>query len=170
MDKLIEKAQKIKLVITDIDGVWTDGIMYYTNDGDFMKAFSTYDGMGAYVLKQLGIPTAIITGEASQIVLKRAEKLKLEDVFIGIKDKLAVFQQLLEKYNLRPEEAAYIGDDINDAEVMSVAGLTASPPNSPALGILKPDFITERRGGEGAFREFAELIISAHKDQNSAEL
>ncbi|HDR05517.1 MAG TPA: acylneuraminate cytidylyltransferase [Candidatus Marinimicrobia bacterium] len=163
MDKLIEKAKKIKLVITDIDGVWTNGIMYYTNDGDFMKAFSTYDGMGTYILKQIDIPTAIITGEASQMVLKRAEKLKLEDVFIGVMDKLAVFEQLLEKYGLMPEETAYIGDDINDAEVMSVAGLTACPPNSPALGILKPDFITERRGGEGAFREFAELIISAQQ-------
>lgn len=161
MDPLIEKAQKIKLVITDIDGVWTDGKMYYTADGDVMKAFSTYDGMGTYLLKQVNIPTAIITGEPSEVVIRRAEKLQLEDVFIGVKDKLDIFHQLMAKYKVEPEEIAYIGDDVNDAEVMSLAGLTASPPNSPALGMLLPDFITERRGGEGAFREFAELILSA---------
>lgn len=155
------KAQKIKLVMTDIDGVWTDAKMYYTADGEYMKAFSTYDGMGTYLLHQAGIPTAIVTGENSLPVLARAEKLKLKDVFIGVKDKLLVLDQLLEKYSLQPFEVAYIGDDVNDYEVMQVVGFTASPSNTPAFHILQPDILLERAGGEGAFREFADLILAA---------
>lgn len=158
---LLIKAQRIKLVITDIDGVWTDGKMYYTAEGEFMKAFSTYDGMGTYLLKQAGIPTAIITGEDSQPVVARAKKLSLEDVFIGVKDKLAILEALLDKHGLLPEEVAYIGDDVNDYAVMQVAGLTASPSSTPAFHILQPDILLERAGGDGAFREFADLILSA---------
>jgi len=160
---LLEKARKIKLVVTDIDGVWTDAKMYYTADGEFMKAFSTYDGMATYLLKQVGIPTAIITGEDSPPVAARAKKLKLDDVYIGIKDKLAVLEELLDKYHLSAEQVAYIGDDVNDYTVMQVAGLTASPSSTPAFHILQPDILLDRVGGDGAFREFADLIITAQK-------
>lgn len=160
---LVKKAQKIKLVVTDIDGVWTDAKMYYTKDGEFMKSFSTYDGMATYLLKQAGIPTAIITGENSLPVAARAKKLKLDDVFLGIKDKLEVLEQLLEKYGLQAQEVAYIGDDVNDYTVMQVAGLTASPSTTPVFHILQPDILLERGGGDGAFREFADLILAARK-------
>jgi len=163
-DSLKAKAQKIKLVVTDIDGVWTDAKMYYTADGEFMKSFSTYDGMATYILKQAGIPTAIITGENSAPVAARAKKLKIEDVFLGIQDKLEVFEGLLEKYDLKAEEVAYIGDDLNDYVVMQVAGLTASPASTPAFHILKPDILLDRVGGDGAFREFADIIL-ASQDQ-----
>ena len=155
------KAAKIKLMVTDIDGVWTDARMYYSADGEIMKAFSTYDGMGTYLLQKAGIPTAIISGEDSAPVATRARKLKLEDVFLGIDDKLKVFETLLDKYKLTPEQIAYIGDDINDYTVMQVAGLTASPSSTPAFHILKPDILLDRAGGDGAFREFADLILAA---------
>ena len=161
--ELVARAKKIKLVVTDIDGVWTDAKMYYTADGELMKAFSTYDGMGTYLLKQAGIPTAIISGENSLPVAARAKKLKLEDVFLGIKDKLEVLKQLLDKYDLHADEVAYIGDDVNDYEVMQVAGLTASPSSTPAFHILKPHILLDRAGGDGAFREFADLILSSRK-------
>jgi len=157
--QLREKISRIKLMITDIDGVWTDGTMYYTAEGDFMKAFSTYDGYGVFLLKEKGIPTAIITGEDTEIVRQRAKKLNINEVYVGIKDKMLVLRELLEKYALQPENIAYIGDDVNDIEIMHSVGLTASPPNSPILNLLNPDIVTERRGGEGAFREFAALIM-----------
>lgn len=161
--KFRNKINKIKLVVTDIDGVWTDGKMYYTGKGDFMKAFSAYDGYGVQILREAGIPTAIITGEASEIVRRRAEKLKIMDVFIGIKDKMAVLRSLMEKYELELQQIAYIGDDLNDVECIRNAGFTAAPPNSPIISLLDPDMITERQGGEGAFREFANAIL-AHRD------
>ena len=160
---LVEKARKIKLVVTDIDGVWTDAKIYYTNDGEYMKSFSYYDGMGTALLSAAGIPTAIITGENSAPVAARAKKLKIVDVFLGVEDKLEVFESLLEKYKLIPSQVAYIGDDINDYAVMQVAGLTASPSNTPSFHILKPDVLLERAGGDGAFREFADLILAARK-------
>ncbi|MCF6239433.1 MAG: hypothetical protein L3J79_11610 [Candidatus Marinimicrobia bacterium] len=159
--ELKAKAGKIKLVVTDIDGVWTDAKMYYNAEGEVMKAFSTYDGMATYLLNKVGIPTAMISGEDSPSVAARAKKLKLDDVFLGIKDKLIVFETLLEKYDLTPDQVAYIGDDVNDYIVMQVAGLTASPASTPAFHILKPDILLDRVGGDGAFREFADLIIAA---------
>jgi len=160
---IVKRGRKIKLMVTDIDGVWTDAKMYYTSDGEYMKAFSTYDGMATYLLKQAGIPTAIITGENSQPVAARARKLKLDDVFLGIKDKLEVLEQLLEKYELNADEVAYIGDDVNDYEVMQVVGLTASPSSTPAFHILKPHILLDRAGGDGAFREFADLILASRE-------
>ena len=158
---LREKAARIKLVVTDIDGVWTDARMYYTAEGEVMKAFSTYDGMAVPLLKQAGVVTAIITGENSGPVAARAKKLAIEDVHLGISDKLEVFEALLDKYGLSAEEAAYIGDDVNDFTVMQVAGLSASPSNTPAFHILKPDLLLERAGGDGAFRELADIILAS---------
>jgi len=160
-DSLREKASRIKLIVTDIDGVWTDAKMYYTTEGELMKAFSTYDGMAVYLLKQAGIPTAIITGENSGPVAARARKLQIEDVHLGISDKLEVFESLLEKYKLSAEEVAFIGDDVNDYSVMQVAGLSAAPSNTPVFHILKPDLLLERSGGEGAFRELADIILAS---------
>jgi YrbI family 3-deoxy-D-manno-octulosonate 8-phosphate phosphatase len=157
------KARKIRLVVTDIDGVWTDAKVYYSEHGETLKAFSYYDGMATALLTQAKIRTAIITGENSKPVARRAEKLKIEDVFLGVEDKLEVFESLLVKYNLTPDEVAYIGDDVNDYTVMQVAGLTASPSNTPAFHILKPDILLSRAGGDGAFREFADLIIASQQ-------
>lgn len=162
-EELLKKARKIKLVITDIDGVWTDAKIYYSDSGEFMKAFSYYDGMGTALLTKMNIKTAIITSEDSPQVAKRAEKLKIEDVFLGAHDKLEAFESLLTKYNLHPSEVAYIGDDVNDFSPMQVAGLCASPANTPAFHILKPDILLSRSGGDGAFREFADLIIASQR-------
>ncbi len=162
-EQLQSKASRIKLVVTDIDGVWTDAKIYYSSEGEVLKAFSYYDGMATALLSQANIRTAIITSENSQPVAQRAKKLKILDVFLGVQDKLEVFEALLDKYQLQPSEAAYIGDDINDYTVMQVAGLTAAPSNTPAFHILKPDILLSRAGGDGAFREFADLIIASQK-------
>lgn len=162
-EQIQSKARKIKLIVTDIDGVWTDAKMYYSPSGETMKAFSTYDGMAAWLLRKSGIPVVIVTGENSPIVAARAAKLKIEDVHLGIMDKLTVLEGLLDKYKLNAEEVAYIGDDVNDLECMRVVGLTACPANTPVFHLLQPDILLERSGGDGAFREFADIILAAQE-------
>jgi len=165
MNDLNKKAKKIKLIATDIDGVWTDSKMYYTADGAFMKSFSTYDGMGADLLIKNDFIVAMITSEYENIdiLLSRAKKLNIEEVYTHEKNKLSRINYLAEKYNLKSENIAYIGDDINDLEVLKFVGLSAAPPNSPILNYFNPDFITNRKSGMGSFRDLAELIMNSQK-------
>tara|TARA_B100001029_G_C15059951_1_gene457532 strand:- start:666 stop:1154 length:489 start_codon:yes stop_codon:yes gene_type:complete len=160
MKKIIQKAKKIKLIGTDIDGVWTDARMYVTPDGEWMKAFSTYDGMATSLLNDKGIITAILTGENSGAVLSRAKKLNIKDVYVDEHEKLKRMIYLTKKYNISMNEVAFIGDDYNDLELLEAVGLSALSGNSPIINKFKPDYITERHGGNGAFREFADLILS----------
>ena len=161
MDNLIEKASKIKLVGTDIDGVWTDSRMYVTPEGEWMKAFSTYDGMATSMLKDKGIIVAILTGENSDIVLTRAKKLDIDEVYVDEHEKLKRLTYLTKKYEISMDEVAFIGDDVNDLEVLNVVGLSAMAGNSPILDQFSPDYVTTRHGGNGAFREFADIILNA---------
>ena len=157
----IKKAKNIKAVATDIDGVWTDSGMYYTSSGEKMKCFSTYDGMGVQLLRKIGVPTIILTSENSEIVLRRAEKLQIEKVYINEKEKLNKMIQICKDLNISMAEIAYIGDDLNDLELLEEVGLSAMPPNSPILNLFSPDYLTEKSGGQGAFREFIDQIIQA---------
>ena len=161
MDNLIEKAKKIKLVGTDIDGVWTDSKMYVTPDGEWMKAFSTYDGMATAMLKEKGIIVAILTGENSDIAIARAEKLQIDKVYVDEHEKLKRLIYLTKKYKITMDEVAYIGDDVNDLEVLKAVGFSALAGNSPIQDQFTPDYVTTRHGGNGAFREFADIILNA---------
>ena len=160
-NKFVEKSKKIKVIATDIDGVWTNSGMYYTSSGEKMKCFSTYDGMGVQLLREIGIPTIILTSENSEIVLRRAEKLQIEKVYINEKEKLNKMIQICKDLNISMAEIAYIGDDLNDLELLEEVGLSAMPPNSPILNLFSPDYLTEKSGGQGAFREFIDQIIQA---------
>ena len=163
MDKILQKAKKIKLIATDIDGVWTDSKMYYTNEGVFMKAFSTYDGMAADLLLKHNFIIAMITSEYenTDILKARANKLKIKEVYINEHHKLKRLEYLTNKYELKRENIAYIGDDLNDLAALQYAGVSATPQNAPILDFFEPDLITEKKGGEGAFRELANLIFKA---------
>ena len=162
MNEEIFKRQSkiIKLVGTDIDGVWTNARMYYSADGDFLKGFSTYDGMAVQLLRENGIPTAILTSENSDIVKRRADKLKIPYVYIGEKDKLSRLTYLCKRLDISLENVAYIGDDLNDLEVLRKVGISAMPSSSPILSQFTPHLITSRAGGHGAFREFVDTILS----------
>ena len=152
-----------KLVITDIDGVWTDGGMYYDNEEVELKKFNTSDSAGVLFLKLLNIPVAIITGENTKIVKRRAEKLQIEHLFMGVSDKILVANQLCEKLDVSMNEVAYIGDDINDLELLEAAGTSASPANAPDYIKNIVQIKLDKNGGDGAFREFVErLIMNAH--------
>ncbi len=161
MDNLTKIARKIKLVGTDIDGVWTDSKMYVTPEGEWMKAFSTYDGMATTMLKEKGIIVAILTGENSDVVIARAEKLQIDEVYVDEHEKLKRLTYLTKKYDITMDEVAYIGDDVNDLEVLKAVGFSALAGNSPIQDQFTPDYVTTRHGGNGAFREFADIILNA---------
>ena len=158
-----DKAKAIKVVATDIDGVWTDSGMYYTSSGEKMKCFSTYDGMAVQLLREIGIPTIILTSENSEIVLRRAEKLQIDKVYINEKEKLNRMHEICKELDISLNQVAYIGDDVNDLPLLEEVGLSAMPPNSPMLDLFSPDYLTKRTGGQGAFREFIDKIIKAKK-------
>jgi YrbI family 3-deoxy-D-manno-octulosonate 8-phosphate phosphatase len=153
-------AKNIKLVGTDIDGVWTDARMYYSADGDIMKSFSTYDGMGVKLLREAGIPLIIMTGEDTKIVTKRAKKLGIDFIFQGENEKLRRLKEVCKELDITLDEVAYIGDDVNDLDVLQAVGISAMPPNSPILDQFNPDYLTTRCGGDGAFRDFVDFILS----------
>ena len=165
MREITKKAKKIKLIATDIDGVWTDSMMYYNSSGVLMKSFSTYDGMGADLLLKFNFIVAMVTSEHENLdILKaRAKKLKIKEVYTNEKNKLLRLQYLSKKYNLKASNIAYIGDDINDLEALKFAGLSAAPPESPILEYFTPDFITSRYAGKGSFRDLTNLILKAHE-------
>ena len=159
-----EKAQRIKLLLTDVDGVLTDNGVYYGENGEVMKRFSIRDGMGVERLRKLcGIETGIMTGELSPSVARRAEKLQITHLYLGVKDKLARLEQVLLAHGLTWEEIAFIGDDVNDLEVLSRAGLSACPADAMPEVRAVVDYTCKERGGYGAFREFAEMIIQVLK-------
>jgi 3-deoxy-D-manno-octulosonate 8-phosphate phosphatase (KDO 8-P phosphatase) len=159
-EQLRVKAKKIKLLLTDCDGVLTDAGVYYSERGEEMKKFNLRDGMGVERLRNLcKIDVGIITGENSPIVARRGEKLKMTHVYLGIKDKEAQLMQIIAQNQLQLDEIAYIGDDMNDLAVIRIAGLTACPADAVSEIKETVHYICAVNGGEGAFREFAEWII-----------
>ncbi len=149
-----------KLIATDIDGVWTDGGMYYSEGGEELKRFNTYDSAGVVFSHLLGIPVAIITGEPSLAVRRRAEKLKVDFCHTGIKDKLSVLNGICAELGITLAEVAYIGDDINDARVLQVVGESACPASAPAYIQQISGRVLSKSGGQGVFREFVEGILA----------
>jgi YrbI family 3-deoxy-D-manno-octulosonate 8-phosphate phosphatase len=161
-DILKQKASAIKLLLTDCDGVLTDAGVYYDELGESLKKFSIRDGMGVERLrKYAGVDTGIITGERSPSVIKRAEKLQITELHLGVKDKPEVFKEICNRLGLETHEVAYIGDDYNDIEIMLLAGLTACPADALPYVKVHADLVCEAKGGEGCFRELAELIIDS---------
>jgi len=161
--KILDKAKNIKLIATDVDGVWTDSKMYYSDKGVLMKSFSTYDGLGSYLLLKNNFIIAMITSEYENldILYKRAEKLDIKEVYTNEKNKLKRIQYLITKYGLKKNNIAYIGDDLNDLDSLKYVGLSAAPADTPILNYFTPDVVTNKNSGNGAFREFAELILNA---------
>jgi 3-deoxy-D-manno-octulosonate 8-phosphate phosphatase (KDO 8-P phosphatase) len=148
-----------KLIATDIDGVWTDGGMYYTESRDEFKRFNTYDSAGVIFCRLLEIPVAIITGEPSPAVKRRAEKLKIVYCHTGIADKLEVLEGLCRELGITLGDVAYIGDDLNDMRVLSRVGYSACPSSAPDYVKKMVTKVLTKKGGEGVFREFVEHIL-----------
>jgi 3-deoxy-D-manno-octulosonate 8-phosphate phosphatase (KDO 8-P phosphatase) len=148
-----------KLIATDIDGVWTDGGMYYSEGGEELKRFNTYDSAGVVFAHLLGIPVAIITGEPSLAVKRRAEKLQVDYCHTGVKDKLPVLEGICVELGITLAEVAYIGDDVNDIGILRAVGVSACPVSAPGYIRELVGKVLGKRGGEGVFREFVEDIL-----------
>jgi 3-deoxy-D-manno-octulosonate 8-phosphate phosphatase (KDO 8-P phosphatase) len=160
--ELRRRARAIKLVLADCDGVLTDTGVYYGENGEVMKRYSIRDGMGTQRLREAGIETGYISGELSPSLKMRAEKLKLLHVYLGIDDKLSTLRAILQSSGLRLSEVAYIGDDVNDYDVITEVaneGLTATPADGMPRIKKSVHYICAAKGGCGAFRDFAEWIL-----------
>ncbi len=163
-ENLRSKAAKIKLLLTDCDGVLTDTGVYYSDAGEEFKRFSIRDGMGVARLRELAqVETGIITGEVSLAVKRRAEKLKITEVYLGVKSKMQMLETIQAVSQLASEQIAYIGDDVNDLEILAAVGLSACPRDAMSMVKRRVDYVCRAGGGHGAFREFAELIIAASR-------
>ena len=163
---LKKKCNQIKLIITDVDGVLTDGGMYYSKNGEILKKFNTRDGMGVELLRNNKIPVIIITREKSKIVLSRAKKLLINDVFIGIKKKELLLPKICKKYKIKETNIAYIGDDVNDLHIMQQVGLSISPKDGVTIIKKKSNYVCKAKGGEGVLREVSDMIISLKNKQS----
>jgi 3-deoxy-D-manno-octulosonate 8-phosphate phosphatase (KDO 8-P phosphatase) len=158
---LASRAKLTRLAVFDVDGVMTDGGLYYSDSGEEFKRFNSLDGHGLKMLKSSGIEIAIITGRTSRCVEARAKNLGIVHVYQGIERKLDAMVDLLDKLKLSRDAAAYMGDDVVDLCVMRHVGLSISVPESPQLVREHSNYITQRSGGHGAVREACEMIMTA---------
>lgn len=161
MHEVIEKAKPITLLVLDVDGVLTDGKLYFANSGEEMKTFNILDGLGIKLLRDAGITTAIITGRCSDLVARRAAELGIQHIYQGREDKLVALDELRRDLSLDFENIAYMGDDLPDLSAIRRAGLGITVANGHSYVAQHADWQTEARGGEGAVREASELILKA---------
>lgn len=152
----------LKLFIMDVDGVLTDSGMYYSESGDELKRFSTYDGKAMEILRDHGVKTAIITAENTNIVEKRASKIKVDFLFQGVKNKLAIAKEIcIQEGILLEDEVSYIGDDINDFDLLNFVKHKACPINSMTkIKEIEGIELLSKKGGDGVVREFVEILIN----------
>jgi len=157
--------KKLRLFAVDVDGVLTDGGMYYGESGEEMKKFNTRDGMGLKLLQAEGFITAFITRENTKLVASRGEKLGIPEIHQGVHDKLSMLQKIATKYHLDLQQAAYMGDDVNDVEVLKAAGFSGAPADcmEPVKQVVH--YVCRLKGGEGAVREVVDLILAARGAQ-----
>ena len=155
---------EIKMFLTDCDGCLTDGGMYYSENGDELKRFNTLDGMGFQLLREKAILTGIVTGEQMNLNKRRSSKIKVDILEQGIRDKQETVKKLCSKYHIDLKNVAYIGDDINDLDVIKIVGFGCSVPNGIKEVKNAAKYITHRMGGQGAIREVIDLILSNVKN------
>ncbi len=150
----------IKMLVTDCDGCLTDAGMYYSENGDELKKFNTKDGLGFGLLRKNGVIAGIITGEDVQLNRRRAEKMQLDFIKNGVKDKVFVLNEICDKYGIALENVAYIGDDVNDLAAMQKVGFSACPNDAVDKVLESADYVCKRNGGHGAVREVIDLILN----------
>ena len=157
---------KIKILVMDVDGTLTDGKIYIGSDGEMLKAFNVKDGMGISKLRTNNIIPAIITGRESEILKRRSEELKIEELYQGEENKIGKLKELVERYKCSLSEVAYIGDDENDLQCMKVCGFSGCPSDAVTSVQKEVDFICKTKGGEGAVREFIDFILKEIDGKN----
>lgn len=161
-------AQKIKLIIFDVDGVLTDGGLYFSDDGVEFKRFNSLDGHGVKMLKESGVEPAVISARNSKSVDHRMKNLGIEHFYQGQSDKVIAFNALLKKLNMNVDEVAYVGDDVIDLPVMVKVGFAVAVANAHDLVKQHADLTTEKNGGQGAVREVCDFILKAQGNFDKA--
>lgn len=156
---LKERALRLKLLLMDVDGVLTDGSLYYTRGGEEVKVFNVHDGLGIKLLQGAGITTGVISGRESRALKNRLEELGVEEVFMGRLEKSSVLSEILTKRGLREEEVGFIGDDLVDIPVLERVGFPVAVRDAPRRVRELAAYVTTKEGGRGAVREVAELIL-----------
>ncbi|MGZ5718796.1 MAG: KdsC family phosphatase [Burkholderiales bacterium] len=161
MDDVYLKARPVKLAIFDVDGILTDGGLYYSDSGEETKVFDVRDGHGMKMLQTSGVALAIITSRQSRCVTRRADNLGIDLVFQGVENKLSAFLALTARLGVEPSACAYMGDDWVDLPVLTRCGLALSVPEAPAIVRQRVHYVTHASGGRGAVREACELMMQA---------
>jgi 3-deoxy-D-manno-octulosonate 8-phosphate phosphatase (KDO 8-P phosphatase) len=161
MQDVLEKASRIRLAIFDVDGVLTDGNLYLGNNGEELKAFNIKDGLGIKLLMQSGVEVGVITGRSSKLVAQRMESLGVKYVYQGRLEKLPAYLELLTELELKPEQVAYVGDDLIDLPLMRRTGLAVAVQDAHSLVKQHAHWQTSLPGGRGAVREVCELLMKA---------
>jgi len=165
MARLRERARAVRLAIFDVDGVLTDGSLWFGPEGEALKRFNILDGHGVKMLQAAGVATAILSGRTSKAVSRRAEELGIAHVIQGAADKLAEFARLRAKLGLEEAACAFVGDDLPDLPVMERCGFAVAVANAAEPVKAKAHYVTLAHGGQGAVREFCDLVLAAKKDE-----
>lgn len=158
---LVGPSRPIRMFLTDVDGVLTDGGMYYGESGEELKRFNTVDGKGIELLRERGVITGIVTAERTELVIRRARKLGIDHLWQGVHDKLAVVRALCDALSVDLDEVAYVGDDLGDVELLDAVGFSACPATAMPVVRRRVDWVCERPGGGGCVREVAELVLDS---------
>jgi 3-deoxy-D-manno-octulosonate 8-phosphate phosphatase (KDO 8-P phosphatase) len=161
MQSVVEKAKKLKLLILDVDGVLTDGKLFFDNDGNEYKSFHAQDGHGIKMLRQTGVEVAVISGRKSKSVALRMKNLGIEHVYQGHENKIAAFNEIIELLGITPDQAAHVGDDVIDLPVMVRVGLAIAVNDANFAVKQHADWCTTLPGGQGAVREVCDFIMQA---------
>ena len=156
-----ELARAVRLMAFDVDGVMTDGTIYYTDEGVELKGFNALDGAGLKMLERAGVAVAIITGRRARCVELRAENLGIARLHQGVHDKAACMQAMLDELGLQPAQAGYMGDDVMDLPLMRLCGFAAAPADGHESARLAATLVTRKGGGRGAVREVCDFILAA---------
>jgi 3-deoxy-D-manno-octulosonate 8-phosphate phosphatase (KDO 8-P phosphatase) len=163
-EALAARCRKLRLVLSDVDGVLTDGTVLLLSGGGEAKAFHIRDGLGVVLARRAGLKVGLISGRSSDAVTRRAGELGIEIVRQGVSDKAAALREIVAAEGVAAHEVAYIGDDVNDLPVLTEVGLSAAPADAPLEVRAQAFMVTDARGGQGCFREFVEAILRARGD------
>ncbi|MGP1675881.1 MAG: KdsC family phosphatase [Burkholderiales bacterium] len=161
LDGALKRAEGLKLMIFDVDGVMTDGTLYYSEGGEELKAFNTQDGHGIKMLRQYGVEVALITARKSRAVELRAVNLGIAQLYQGVEDKRGAYASLLAQLGLAPEQSGYMGDDLLDLPLITRCGFAATVPAAPQALKSRAHYVARAAGGHGAVREVCEFILRA---------
>ena len=165
---IIKKARRIKAIVSDVDGVLTDGGIYYGPGGSEFKKFNIHDGLAVKLARSAGLKVFLVSGRSSPALRRRSRELGVDRLWQGSVDKGAIFNIIKEKFNVDPSEICYLGDDLPDIPPLLEAGIGVAVPNASEEVRKAASLITRRRGGEGALREIVEIILKSQRKWKNA--